>query len=86
MNGRKKTLTIATSAKSPDAGRTAVAAADLEPPRIFEFGYLKTQRYTYTSSEDTKFIRSEVQRLQYWMQILILSNQPGLPGGRKFLL
>jgi len=37
MNGHKEALTIATSAESPDAGRPAVAAADLEPTRLFEF-------------------------------------------------
>jgi len=85
MNGHKA-LTIATSAKSPDAGHPAVAAADLEPPRLFEFLLpdckpiaAPSRRY---SLEDTKFIRSEVQH--DWMRIL--SNQPGLPGERKFLL
>jgi len=65
MNGHKEALTIATSAESPDAGRPAVAAADLEPPQLFEFLLpdckpiaAPSQRY---SSEDTKFIRSEVQ-------------------------
>ena len=67
MNGYKEALTIATSAESPDAGNPAVAAADLEPPRLFEFLLpackpiaAPSRRY---SSEDTKFIRSEVQRL-----------------------
>jgi len=66
MNGHKEALTIATSAESPDAGRPAVAAADLEPT-LFEFLLpdckpiaAPSRRY---SSEDTKFIRSEVQRL-----------------------
>jgi len=67
MSGQQKVLTIATSSESPDAGRTTVAAADLEPSRLFEFLLLDckpiaapSRRY---SSEDTKFIRSEVQRL-----------------------
>jgi len=67
MNGHKEVLTIATSAKSPDAGRPAVGAADWEPPRLFEFLLpdckpvaAPSQRY---SSQDTKFIRFEVQRL-----------------------
>ena len=67
MNGYKEALKIATSAESLDAGRPAVAAADLQPPRLFEFllpDYkpiaASSRRY---SSEDTTFIRSEVQRL-----------------------
>jgi len=67
MNGHKEALTIATSVESPDAGRPAVAAADLEPPGLFECLFpdckpiaAPSRRY---SSEDTKFIRSDVQRL-----------------------
>jgi len=57
----------ATSAKSPDADRTVVAAADLEPPRLFEFLLpdckpivAPSRRYSF---KETKFVRSEVQRL-----------------------
>ena len=65
INGQKEALTIANSAESPDAVRTAVAAADLEPHRLFEFLLpdckpIAARRY---STEDTKFIRSEVQGL-----------------------
>jgi len=67
MNGHKEVLTIATSAESPDAGRPAVADADLEPPHLFEYLLpdskpIAAPSWQY-SSEDTKFIRSEVQRL-----------------------
>jgi len=67
MNGQKKALTIAASSKLSNAGHTAVAAADLEPPRLFEF-FLPdckpiaalSRRY---NSDDKKFIKSEVQQL-----------------------
>jgi len=67
MNGQKKALTIAASSKLSNAAHTAVAAADLEPPCLFQFllpDYKPTaapsRRY---NSEDKKFIKSEVQQL-----------------------
>ena len=67
MNGQKKALTIAASSKLSNAAHTAVAAADLEPSRLFEFLLpdckpiaAPSQRY---NSEDKTFIKSEVQRL-----------------------
>jgi len=67
MNGQKKALTIAASSKLSNATHTATAAADLQPPRLFEFLLpdckpiaAPSRRY---NSEDKKFIKSEVQRL-----------------------
>ena len=37
MNGQNTALMMAAPAKSPGAGRTAVTAADLDPPRLLEF-------------------------------------------------
>jgi len=67
MNGKKEALMIATLAASPDTRRTAVAATDLEPPRFFNsFSLIANQSLLpldNISSEDSKFIRSEVVRL-----------------------
>jgi len=59
---------IATSSKPSNTGHTAGAATDLDSPRLYEFLLpdckpitVPSRRY---SSEDAKFIRSEVQRLQ----------------------
>jgi len=63
----KKALSIAASSKLSNAAHTAVAAADLEPPRLFEFLLsdckpiaAPSRRY---NSEGKKFVKSEVQRL-----------------------
>ena len=62
MNGQKKALTIAASSKLSIAAHTAVAAADLEPPRLFEFLLPDSKPIAAPSrcynSEDKKFMKS----------------------------
>jgi len=86
MNGQKETLTIATSAESPDASRTAVAAADLEPLRLFEFLHPDGSPSLLPLDDIALKIRSssDLKCSDYWMQIL--SHQPGALGELKFLL
>jgi len=67
MNGQKKALMIAASSKLCNAAHTAVAAADLEPPHLFQCILpdckpIAAPLWCYNSG-GKYFIKSEVQRL-----------------------
>ena len=67
LNGPRKSLTITPSNLVANRGEIAVAAAELDPPRLFEFLLpgckpiaAPSRRY---SSDDMQFIQSEIQRM-----------------------